>query len=76
MEFLISNSKKLEILNTTLDTQYQELYVTLVRLGIDPDTFDESEWVEPSPVFTHDEHRVTLLIASMALTQQKIAALS
>jgi hypothetical protein len=75
MEFLISDAKKLEILNSTLDSQRQELYVTLVRLGIDPDTFDESKWSEPSPVTTHDEHKVTLLIASIDLTQNKIAAI-
>lgn len=76
MEFPISDSKKLEILNITLETQNQELYTTLIRLGIDPDSFDSSTWVEPSPVMNHDEHKVTLLIASIQLTKEKIASLS
>ena len=76
MEFLITDSKKLEILTITLESQRQELYTTLIRLGIDPDSFDSSSWVEPSPVMMHEEHKVTLLISSIALTESKISELS
>lgn len=76
MEFTeISNEKKLELLAITRSGLVQELYTTLLRLGINPDTFDKASWVEPSPVLTPEEHKITQIISSLELTDEKIASL-
>lgn len=76
MDFKLNNSKKIEILNASIESTHQELYQTLVRLGIDPETFDANLWEEPVPVVNHEEHRVTLMLNSIKLGQQKIQELS
>ena len=71
----LSEKTRLEALKNSKYALMQELYVTLVRLNIDPDTFIMEEWVEPTPVSTHDQHRVTELIESLQFTNNKLAEL-
>lgn len=77
MEFSsLSSKNKKDALEQSLFTIQQELYITLVRVNIDPDTFNVEEWEEPSPVVNNEHHRVTQLVNSLLFTQNKLAELS
>ena len=54
---------------------FNEVFGLLVRIGIDPDEFDSTTWVQPESA-TGDEIRVTVLLTNIARADAKIAALS
>lgn len=68
----LSPKNKKEALEQSLYALQQELYTSLVKVNIDPDTFVIEEWEEPSPVLNHDYHRITQLIDGIIFTQNKL----
>jgi hypothetical protein len=76
MEFNLSKEQKMTALNAVKDSSTTEMYTLLVRMGIDPETFDIDSWVTPSPMITGDQHRLDYLISSLRLVEEKINNLS
>ncbi len=50
LEQFLTAEDKIASLTDIQSFMYKELYVTCVRAGIDPDTFDYETWVKPEYV--------------------------
>jgi hypothetical protein len=77
----INKSTKLEILEENTPTYEKEVYEVLIKLGIDPETFDESAFEEstsldPTDLSTIELHkRLRLGIDALAVIQKEISNL-
>jgi hypothetical protein len=77
MELNLTNEQKLQSLQAAEKTLALEIYNTLIRVGADPDSFDESE-IESlrAPATEGEVMRLKQLISSINLVKEKITSLS
>lgn len=77
MDFNMTNSQKLATLAGIQSGLESEIYTLLVRMGIDPDSFDEDAALpEADGALIGERTRLEQLIASMQRVKVKISELS
>lgn len=73
MEFNLTAEQKLQALQGAEAALSIELYNTLLRAGVDPETFDESEIETLKTPGTDGEFlRIEKLLASLSVVKQKL----
>lgn len=76
MELGLTREQKLASLNAAKSGIQGEVFNMLLRLGIDPDTYDPNAGLDTiDPVFTGERNRINQLILSLAMIEDKIQAI-
>ena len=74
MEFNIPDSHKKAMLVTLRDGLEAEIYSMLIKMGIDPDTFDGSTGLDSvDGSFTGEKQRTKELFSSLSRVKEKLA---
>lgn len=76
MNLGLTGEQKLMALNSVKSGIQTDIYTQLIRMGLDPDTYDPSSETEQIDAFVGERTRVNTLIASLDLIESKIAELS
>ena len=76
MEFNMPASQKLAMLVSARDSVEAEIYTLLVKMGVDPETYDQETPLVTDTAFTGERQRVTDLITSLTKIKEKITELS
>lgn len=76
MDFGLSTEQKRTILLSSKTSILNDLYVTLIRIGVDPDTFDGSLDIPEDDMSMYGETaRVNKMVEGLALIESKLEAL-
>ena len=75
MDFNLTTEQKERALKTSKETILSEMYLTLVRMGIDPDTFNIDDVIEENAKYAGEKYRLEGLIQSLKMIETKIASL-
>jgi hypothetical protein len=76
MDFGLSTEQKRTILLSSKTSILNDLYVTLIRIGVDPDTFDGSLDIPENDISMYGETaRVAKMVEGLALIEAKLQAL-
>ena len=75
MDFNLTIEQKERALKTSKETILSEMYLTLVRMGIDPDTFNIDDVIEENAKYAGEKYRLEGLIQSLKMIETKIASL-
>jgi hypothetical protein len=74
MEFNLTPEQKIQSLQNAEATLSQEIYNTLLRAGVDPDTFEESDIEELRvPGLDGEIVRLEKLLLSLSVVKQKLS---
>ena len=74
MEFNLTPEQKIQSLQNAEATLSQEIYNTLLRAGVDPDTFEESDIDELRvPGLDGEVIRLEKLLLSLSVVKQKLS---
>ena len=76
MDFGLTLEQKLATLNSAKTGIQGELYSNLLRMGLDPDTFNPEDALPTEDSFIGEKARVRTLLDSLALIESKITELS
>ena len=76
MEFTLTTEQKAEALQATLWAVKNEMYTVLLTMGLDPDTFEPSEWVAPEQPTNGNTMRLMELVSSFKLIEGKLLVIS
>jgi hypothetical protein len=76
MDLGLTNEQKLMALNSVKSGIQTDIYTQLIRMGLDPDTYDPSLASDPIDAFVGERVRVNTLISSLNLIESKITELS
>lgn len=69
----MSNARKRVVLTTSKDSLESEMLQTVIRLGLDPDTFDEKTYVaDDSGPFVSDSQRLKTICDSYVSVIEKL----
>lgn len=77
MDLQLTNAQKLSALQSAEAGIQSEIFSMLLRMGIDPDTYNPDD--EPAiidPAFTGEKARVAALLASLEMVRNKIQSLA
>lgn len=75
MDFELTAQQKIDTLTATKKNIKTEIYNILIRVGIDPDTFDENDLSDFDPVMIGEKERVQSLLSGLSMIEAKLAAL-
>jgi len=75
MQFNLTNEQKLRMLNEAKNTAHSELYLLLVKIGVNPDTFNLTDEIETDIKFAGEKIRIQGLVASLQTIEVKIQEL-
>lgn len=75
MNFNLNLEQKIKTLNASKDAVLAEMYVVLVKMGIDPDTFEVTDEITMDPRFSGEKYRLEGLIQSYNMIESKLSAL-
>jgi hypothetical protein len=75
VDFELTAQQKIDTLTATKKNIKTEIYNILIRVGIDPDTFDETDLSGFDPVMVGEKERVQSLINGLTMIEAKLAAL-
>ena len=77
MELNLTTEQKLQSLQNAEVTQSHEIYNTLLRVGVDPEVFEESDIEELRvPGFDGEILRLEKLLLSLSVVKQKLSTIS
>jgi hypothetical protein len=76
MNLGLTDEQKLMALNSVKSGIQTDIYTQLIRMGLDPDTYDPSSETDPIDAFVGERTRVNTLISSLELIESKITELS
>lgn len=76
MDLGLTPAQKLSTLQGTKNGLANEIYTLLVRIGVDPDTFDSSQELPDDPIVSGEKMRLQSLLSALQLVEGKIAELS
>jgi hypothetical protein len=76
MDLGLTNQQKLMALNSVKSGIQTDIYTQLIRMGLDPDTYDPASASDPIDAFVGERTRVNTLISSLDLIESKIDELS
>lgn len=75
MDFELTAQQKIDMLVGSKRGIKLEIFNILIRLGLDPDTFDENDLSGFSSVMIAEKERVEALLNSLSMIESKIASL-
>jgi hypothetical protein len=75
MDFNLTSEQKERALNGSKETVLSEMYLTLIKMGIDPDTFSIDDVIEENAKYAGEKYRLEGLIQSLKMIEAKIASL-
>jgi hypothetical protein len=75
VDFGLNQQEKIAALTGLRTSMKREIYSILLRVGIDPDTFDSSDLSGFPELMTGEKERVTTLIGGLALIESKLSEL-
>jgi hypothetical protein len=75
MDFELTPQQKIDTLTATRKNIKSEIFNILIRVGVDPDTFDETDLSGFNPVMVGERERIESLISGLAMIESKIASL-
>lgn len=76
MDFSLNTEQKRTILVSTKEAALNELYSLLIRIGVDPDTFDASQGLSEDDMSIYGERlRIQKLVESISLMESKLTEL-
>lgn len=75
MDFNLTTEQKIKALTASKETILSEMYLLLVRMGIDPDTFNVDDEVEENVKYAGEKYRLEGLIQSFKMVEGKLADL-
>lgn len=77
MDLQLTNAQKLAALQSAEAGIQSEIFNMLLRMGVDPDSFDpDAEPQTIDPAFSGEKARVSALLASLQMVRDKIQSLS
>lgn len=76
MDLGLTNEQKLMALNSVKNSIQTDIYTQLIRMGLDPDTYEPSADSDVIDSFIGERTRVNTLISSLDLIESKITELS
>ena len=77
MELNLTTEQKLQSLQNAEVTLSHEIYNTLLRVGVDPEVFEESDIEELRvPGFDGEILRLEKLLLSLSVVKQKVSTIS
>lgn len=76
MNLGLTDEQKLTTLRGTLGSLNSEIYTLLIRMGVDPDTFESVENLSDNPLMSGEKARLEVLLSSRQLVEEKISSLS
>jgi hypothetical protein len=76
MQFNITNEQKKKMLEDSKDGIHSELYLLMIKMGVDPDTYTLGDNLEDSVKFAGEKYRFDGLVAALMNIEEKIAELS
>jgi hypothetical protein len=76
MDLGLTNEQKTASLQGQKAGIQQEVYTMLVRMNIDPESFDPAVPLEPNDLFVGELARLSNLLQSLTLIESKLAELS
>jgi hypothetical protein len=75
MDLGLTAEQKRVALNAAKSTARSEIYNILIRMGVDPDTFDPTAERETDMILVGEYQRLDALLASLELIEEKLADL-
>jgi hypothetical protein len=75
VDFNLTTEQKIKALTASKETILSEMYLLLVRMGIDPDTFNVDDEVEENVKYAGEKYRLEGLIQSFKMVEGKLADL-
>ena len=76
MDLGLTDAQKLMALNSVKSGIQTDIYTQLIRMGLDPDTYDPLSASDPIDSFVGERTRVNTLISALDLIESKTAELS
>lgn len=76
MKFNITNEQKKKMLEDSKSSIHSELYLLMVKMGIDPDTYTLGDKLEDNPKFGGEKFRFDGIVSALMNIEAKIAELS
>ena len=75
MDLGLSTEQKRAALNAAKSTARSEIYNILIRIGVDPDTFDPEADRSTDMILIGEYQRLDALLASLNFIEEKLATL-
>jgi len=75
MDFELTPQQKIDTLTATRKNIKSEIFNILIRVGIDPDTFDENDLSGFDPVMVGEKERIQSLLNGLSMIETKLASL-
>jgi len=75
MDFELTPQQKIDTLTATRKNIKSEIFNILIRVGIDPDTFDENDLSGFDPVMVGEKERIQSLLNGLSMIETKLANL-
>jgi hypothetical protein len=76
MDLGLTNQQKIQSLNSSKSGIQGEIYSILIRMGIDPDSFEPEDALPSEESFIGEKARVRSLVDALVLIESKLAELS
>lgn len=68
----LSKEQKQQALTNVELSLSNEIYRLCLFLGLDPDTFDPTQWEEPTPIMQHEQTLMTKACTAYAMVRSKL----
>lgn len=75
MDFNLTIEQKIRALSASKDTILSEMYLLLVKMGIDPDNFQITDTIQENVKYAGEKYRLEGLIQSLQMVEGKLADL-
>jgi len=75
MDFELTDQQKIDVLASSKKNIKSEIFNILIRVGIDPDTFDENDLSGFQPVMVGEKERMQALLNGLIMIEAKLANL-
>lgn len=75
MEFNLTNEQKKRMLEDSKNAAHSELYLILIKMGIDPETYDLDDVIETDAKYAGERYRFDGLVATLKNIEEKLAEL-
>ena len=76
MNLGLTSEQKIMTLNAVKSNIQTDIYTQLIRIGLDPDTYEPTADSDVIDSFVGERTRINALIASLTLIESKLAELS
>ena len=75
MEFNLTNEQKKRMLEDSKNAAHSELYLILIKMGIDPEAYSLDDVIETDAKYAGERYRFDGLVATLKNIEEKLAEL-